>query len=82
MIIDGCYLVEPENAEEVKLANEVILKLREEKLRAEHRQKCKMAISFAISDVISQIGFLAETKNIVRELNRELREMKNQTENV
>lgn len=81
MIIDGCYFVEPENAEEVKLANEVILKLREDKLRAEHRQKCKMAISFAISDVISQIG-LAETKNIVKELNRELRAMENQTENV
>ena len=81
MIIDNCYVVMPENAEEVKLANEVILKLREDKLRAEHRQKCKMIISSAISDVISQIG-LAETKNIVRELNRELREMKNQTENV
>ena len=80
-VIDGCYYVEPENAEEVILANEVILKLREEKLRSEHRQKCKMAISLAISDVISQIG-LAETKNSVRELNRELREMKNQTENV
>lgn len=77
MIIDNCYVVMPENAEEVKIANEVILKLREEKLRAEHRQKCKMAISLAISDVISQIG-LAETKNIVRELNRELRAMENQ----
>lgn len=80
-IIDGCYFVEPETAEEVKLANEVILKFREEKLREEHRQRCKMAISSAISDVISQIG-LAETKNIVRELNRELRLMKNQAENV
>lgn len=80
-IIDGCYFVEPENAEEVKLANDVILKLREEKLREEHRQRCKMTISSAISDVISQIG-LTETKNIVRELNRELRLMKNQTENV
>ena len=33
-----------------------------------------MAISFEISDSISKIG-LEETKRIVRELNRELREM-------
>ena len=37
-------------------------------------QKAKTSISFEISNAISEIG-LEETKRIVRELNRELREM-------
>ena len=36
-------------------------------------KRCKMAISFEISHSISEIG-LAETKTIVRELARELRD--------
>ena len=46
-------------------------KKRQEKLI----QKAKMSISFEISNAISEIG-LETTKHIVRELNRELRELK------
>lgn len=74
MIIDNCYVVMPETAEEVNLMNEAILKYREEKQRQEMIQTCKNAISFEISDAIDKIG-LAETKIIVRTLARELRGM-------
>ena len=74
MIIDNCYMVMPETAEEVNLMNEAILKYREEKQRQEMIQTCKNAISFEIADAIDKIG-LAETKIIVRTLARELRGM-------
>lgn len=74
MIIDNCYVVTPETAEEVKLANEAILKYREQRAHDELIQRCKTAISFEISDTISQLG-LSETKRIVRELAKELREL-------
>lgn len=75
MIIDNCYVVMPETAEEVKLMNDAILKYREEKQRQETIQVCKNAIFLTITNVIDTVG-LATTKTIVRELNRELREMK------
>ncbi len=75
MIIENNYVILPETAEEVLLANEAILKYREEKAKKELLQKHKMSISFAISDAIGEIG-LEETKRIVRELNHELRTLK------
>ena len=75
MIIDNCYAVIPETAEEVKLANEVILRYREQRAHDELIKKCKTAISSEISDTISKLG-LGETKRIVRELARELRELR------
>ena len=61
-------------ADEFLAVSELITKMREEQMRKEIITKCKMAISFEISDSISKIG-LEETKRIVRELNRELREL-------
>ena len=75
MIIDNCYVVMPETAEEVQLMNDAILKYREEKARQKTIQECKDAISSVITAVIIKVG-LATTKTIVRELNRELREVK------
>lgn len=74
MKIDNCYLIDPEDAEEVRLANAAILEYRKQRQHNELIQKCKMAISFEISDTISKLG-LAETKRIVRELARELRDI-------
>ena len=74
MIIDNCYVITAETAEEVKAANEAILKIREERQRQEAIQKCKMAISFEVSNAISGIG-LEEVKRIIRELNHELRRL-------
>lgn len=65
-------LIEPETEEEILAINELLSTMREEKQK---RQKIKMAISLTISDAISEIG-LPEVKNIVRELYRELRELK------
>ena len=49
--------------------------IRARKERERQIQKAKMAISFEISNAVSEIG-LEETKRIVRELNRELRMQK------
>lgn len=59
-------------ANEFLAVSELIAKMREEQTRKETIAKCKMAISFEISDSIDKIG-LEETKRIIRELNRELR---------
>ena len=48
-------------------------KMREKNEQKRLRQSCKNAISILIEDAINTIG-LDETKRIVRELNRELRE--------
>ena len=50
-----------------------LIKIRQKKRQEELRQKCKDTISFNINEAIKSIG-LDETKRIVRELNRELRE--------
>ena len=50
-----------------------LIKTREKNRQKELRQKCKDAISFQVNEAIKTIG-LDETKRIVRELNRELRE--------
>lgn len=72
MVVDNCYVVLPETAEEVQIMNAAILKHREEKQRQEMIKACKDAISSEIADAIEKIG-LAETKLIVRTLARELR---------
>lgn len=72
MVVENCYVVLPETAEEVEIMNAAILKHRKEKQRQEMIQTCKHAISSQIADAISKIG-LAETKIIVRTLARELR---------
>ena len=50
-----------------------LMEIREAKRQERLRQACKTNISFQINDAITLIG-LDETKRIVRELNRELRE--------
>lgn len=69
--IKGYLLTE----EETEACLAIIMKMREEKAREEAIQKCKLTISSQIADSISKIG-LAETKTIVRELARELRDFK------
>ena len=61
-------------ADEFRAVSELIYKMREDQMRKETITKCKMAISFEISNSINEIG-LEETKRVVRELNRELREL-------
>ena len=73
MIIDNCALLTPMDAEEITAANEAILKIREERYKQEVRQRAEKMISLAVSDAISDIG-LAETKTILRRLNKRLRE--------
>lgn len=60
--------------DEITACMEVVEKMRAEKARKEKIQKTKNEISFAIAAAIPEIG-LEETKKIVRELNRELRNM-------
>ena len=68
------YVITPETKEEILAVNDLLLKMREERQRQEQIQKCKNTISLHIADSVSTIG-LEETKRIIRELNRELREL-------
>ena len=52
---------------------ECLMKIREEKRHTRLIQECKAAITLQVHKAINTIG-LDETKRIVRELNRELRE--------
>lgn len=61
--------------DEVEACRLLLEDIRARKERDRLIRKAKMSISFEISNAISEIG-LATTKNILRELNRELREMK------
>lgn len=65
----GFYLT----TDEKEALLDCLAKMREKKRREQQRQTCKDAISFYIEDAIKMVG-LDETKRIVRELNRELRE--------
>lgn len=68
-VIEFCgYTLTNDEVEACKLLLEDI---RARKERQRLIDKAKMSISFEISNAISEIG-LATTKNIVRELNREL----------
>lgn len=75
MMENNVFFIMPKTKEEALAVNELLSKMREQRLKEEQRQKAKMAISFEISNAIAEIG-LPEVKNIVRELNRELRELK------
>lgn len=59
--------------DECEALHEYLMEIREKKRQERLRQTCKHAISFQIDSAINAIG-LDETKRIVRELNRELRE--------
>ena len=65
------YVLTEDEIEACKLLLEDI---RARKERQRLIDKAKMSISFEISNAISEIG-LATTKNIVRDLSRELRDM-------
>lgn len=65
----GFYL----ETDEQEALLDCLIKIRQEKRQNQLRQKCKDAISSQINEAINAIG-LDETKRIVRELNRELRE--------
>ena len=60
--------------DEVEQLTALLLTIRKEKEKQRLIQKAKTAISFEISDAISTIG-LEETKKIMRELTRELRDL-------
>lgn len=70
---DGCILTQ----DEIEACREVLKEIRAKKEHDKLIQKTKTAISFEIDCAISEIG-LEETKRIVRELNRKLRELKDQ----
>ena len=59
--------------DECEALHECLMEIKEKKRQERLRQSCKHAISFQIDAAINAIG-LDETKRIVRELNRELRE--------
>ena len=61
-------------SDEVEACKLLLEDIRARKERDRLINKAKMSISFEISNAISEIG-LETTKNIVRELNRELREL-------
>ena len=61
--------------DEIEACKLLLEDIRARKERDRLIRKAKMSISFEISNAISEIG-LATTKNILRELNRELKEMK------
>lgn len=60
--------------DEIEACKLLLEDIRARKERDRLINKAKMSISFEISNAISEIG-LETTKNIVRELNRELREL-------
>lgn len=70
-VINGYLLTE----KETKACIELIRQMRAEEEHKRLVQKRKTSISFEISASINEIG-LDETKKIVRELNRELKDLK------
>ncbi len=69
------HLIRPETREEILAVNDLLLKMREENARKERIQFHKNSIASQIADAIGELG-LEEVKRIVRELNKELRELK------
>lgn len=69
---DGATFENQVTQDEWEALNNLLTDIRAKKKHEELKQKHKMEISFAISDAISSLG-LEDTKQIVRELNRELR---------
>lgn len=73
--MSNLYAIQPENEKEILAVNDLLLKMREEEQRKERIQFHKNSISFEIADAIGELG-LVTTKQIVRELNKELRNLK------
>lgn len=69
------YVMKPENEKEILAVNDLLIKMREEAARKERIQFYKNSISFEIATAIGELG-LEQTKRIVRELNKELRDLK------
>lgn len=69
------YVIKPETEKEILAVNDLLIKMREEEYHKERVQFHKNSISFEIADAIGELG-LEEVKRIVRELNKELRELK------
>lgn len=69
------YIITFENDEEIQAVKKLIEEMRAEEKRKERHQYHKHCISSCIAHSIGELG-LEETKRIVRELNRELRELK------
>ena len=59
--------------DECEALHECLMEIREKKRQERLHQECKAAITLQVHKAINTIG-LDETKRIVRELNRELRE--------
>lgn len=59
--------------EEFVAMSDLVTKMRKEKAKEQAIKEAKMAISFEVSHAISEIG-LEETKRIVREIARDLRQ--------
>lgn len=69
------YLITFENDEEIQAVKKLIEEMRANEKRKGRIQYHKHCIGSCIADSIGELG-LEETKRIVRELNRELRELK------
>ena len=69
------YIITFENDEEIQAVKKLIEEMRAEEKRKERRQYHKHCISSCIAGSIGELG-LEETKRIIRELNKELRELK------
>ena len=69
------YIVSFENDEEIQAVKKLIEEMRANEKRKERIRYHKHCISSCIAGSMDELG-LEETKRIVRELNRELRELK------
>lgn len=58
--------------DECEALHECLMEIREKKKQEQRRYECKREIFSKINEAVNAIG-LAETKRIMRELNRELR---------
>lgn len=75
MIKKNLWVLEPESTEEIQAVNELLLNMREKQQREERIQFHKHSISSCVADAIGELG-LGLAKRIVREINRELRDLK------
>ena len=69
------YLISFENDEEIQAVKKLIEEMRANEKRKERIQYHKHCISSCIVGCLGELG-LEETKRIVRELNKELRDLK------
>lgn len=69
------YIVSFENDEEIQAVKKLIEEMRAEEKRKERIQFHKHCISSCIAHSVGELG-LEETKRVIRELSKELRELK------